>query len=1683
MPLDQVTKDASLIAGGLDPSKFDIDEMGNVSRKVSQIQPTINPKPVEAPIIGGGPSPLGSFGRSAAASALPTAAGLAGGVALPAAATLLAPETGGLSLLALSLLGGMGASYGAGKVQNSLMPKSAQDTLALDEATNPIASRIGGFAPAALAFNPVKGLAALPGVARSIPKAIGPAGLDALTAGERMALGNTAINVGTATGQNIYEQSQSPEPFSLGSLGMDVVGGALLNEPSGIGKSLGFHSGADVDRANLKTRAAALVEAENNSKANASQAPKPVDYATPNPISGNAPLSTSGLMTPRGLGPNILSTPKSDATRKWIEDVSPKPEQLNTMEGEGGIKPKLELSDWDKAELEKASQDLLEQRKAKAELDRQEAAQLVTENSNRALELKNREAELQKSLVQNQVTPTETQPNAFVKNAVGEETSIPTKDYTGVTEQANKEVAAESPADLAARKVEGLGDKYQEKSPLDTANWDELPSEYKAKVASIAAKRGITLQEARSVTDAAGNEKLGVYQGASRTATISGPKGRADTVPHEIRHSYLEDLKNSGISGDRMLYGRAMDIAGGNTAKADELLAMRGGLDGYNRIKTELEGTKLQRFESFYKDFVSRMKYKLGMAKDEDVMRVLSQRQASDAPYGMRGEIVPKADRLTQLRAITNPTEEQAKERAGLEKESQTNNSKDAWKGMGFSSESAIPEGTHRNEDGVVVPDKINMGDSVSARNPNRSFSEGHGEPMITFAGQEKSNAKFQRDKVLATALSKGMSPADAKALSERIIPLNTKYQDSSAIDLPSFSGELRNKEVGRLEEWLRENSKNEKVDEKEWNDRFNRLLELDRQPKDEGKLKAKEGSLYEEPGNPKYASGSAIDKGPESVDLEARKSEILGAKKIISPLDYKTFGPTRTLLDNVRLNNGTEGNALADSAAKTLEERDSIRAKYVHPIDVAYSDTSKTDRELLKRVFIAEDREGRSYRDSLKNEEQRHFYDAVRESLKNKQEDQIKDNQPVFDYKTGEYRLPKVNPNYFPSQVDTAVLKVLQEGNTGSNAFEGLKKDFVDHQISQGNNKEVAEKMFNDFVQGQTPANKLGLKGSGGAENYFKANRISEGVGLPDSWLSKGDVMKDLNRYFSKAANDRAFYRNIESNPDVAKSIGLTKDAWDKPIESSASSIGGKDVNALLETLKGRKYNEDVSTIKGLNRVATALMLGPLTNAHIAISSLANIPNYIRAGDALETLKHTFTNFGEHYENTLKTGYARKDYNGIKEAFDNQNSLGERLGALANGINTLSGRGLVNHVTKGLLQGASEFIVDSNISRATKGDSQAKNLLKQIDPKFDPIITPTPEQKIQLASNLAGMIHGMHDARTLPRWMLHDSAIQPFFSLASWNIAQTNNFMRNVYTPATKGNFEPLLMATLGASIGGYVLKEIREKLADKKSPIPAFEELSASSKGVSGNIPLVAYNLMAMSSMAGYGGILSSLGKVGFDVAYKNMPQGYSFPLNEAVKNVTTTTIHAAQALMEADSMQEYLDIGTKASVDLAKENVQLARLVHSWVVEVPSIAPEAKKAKDVNAANRDLRAWKMAEGMPYQSQQVSSSNPYEDMDVKSYKKTDDVEEAAKMLPSLISKAVDKSDGNPEVLKKELEKIKSNSFQTLPNPDEIPVTFMKYVEYLRKTKGDKAANERIQEYFKENFLNKMKASMVPSF
>jgi len=73
-------------------------------------------------------------------------------------------------------------------------------------------------------------------------------------------------------------------------------------------------------------------------------------------------------------------------------------------------------------------------------------------------------------------------------------------------------------------------------------------------------------------------------------------------------------------------------------------------------------------------------------------------------------------------------------------------------------------------------------------------------------------------------------------------------------------------------------------------------------------------------------------------------------------------------------------------------------------------------------------------------------------------------------------------------------------------------------------------------------------------------------------------------------------------------------------------------------------------------------------------------------------------------------------------------------------------------------------------------------------------------------------------------------------------------------------------------------------------------------------------------------------------------------------------------------------------------------------------------------------------------------------------------------------------RSQGNPDVLRQQLQSLKQNSYQTMPSPQSMPLQFAKYYQYLVATRGQEAAQAVMQDYMRQNAINKAKGSMIPA-
>lgn len=717
-----------------------------------------------------------------------------------------------------------------------------------------------------------------------------------------------------------------------------------------------------------------------------------------------------------------------------------------------------------------------------------------------------------------------------------------------------------------------------------------------------------------------------------------------------------------------------------------------------------------------------------------------------------------------------------------------------------------------------------------------------------------------------------------------------------------------------------------------------------------------------------------------------------------------------------------------------------------------------------------------------FKNQAQRQVWNEYKKVYREQGEEAVKDKQPVYDYHTGQLRLRKLSDVSHPLMLNPKISETIR-ANTDQPEIERLHQEFLADQAKRGIKPDVAERNYQTAVAGIR--GNISSSGSVGNLNWFNANRRAQGVPLPDSW-TRQDFEQNLRAYASRNAADRAHFKYVESNPDVMAQLGETKDAWGNDIPKSNKPVvaGNSHIKILTQEAHGEVGPQGFYTERAGSGAATALFIASpaLSAVHVPISNVAGIVSL--TDNPLQTSRMLWSGL-----KGMTSGIATARANGImvpaarpaSDMWDASLTSAEHLQAFSSIVRRIAS--LNDIVTKGnigFMQAAMRYLVPSKLTRANQGDATAQQWLRKLDPDYAVGKEYTNEQLDKLASTAVGYIHGTNDPRTMPEWMMRDSEVSGFFSIAHWSVAQTDRFMRDVWTPFKNGNYTPLIMSIFGATIGGYIIKDLREQISGKRSPIPSITEIINSERGLSGNAGPLAYNAIAAMQYAGFGGMFSQLAKYPFDMAYKNNPQGAAFPLDEEVSDIAKTSYDVASAIMN-DPNINWVDLAKLVTNHILTSDFRLAREGYYQMINNGIITGTLAERKQLSDKLGQLRRFEQVEGMPFDQAGGIDTNPYMFPEQQEFKREQDLGHAMQELPTLINNIMTQYGDNPDIAMAKLKSLRSNQYATFPDIEAMPLKFMKYLGFLQRTEGPEAANEELQSYMKHKMINQAKSSVVP--
>ena len=851
---------------------------------------------------------------------------------------------------------------------------------------------------------------------------------------------------------------------------------------------------------------------------------------------------------------------------------------------------------------------------------------------------------------------------------------------------------------------------------------------------------------------------------------------------------------------------------------------------------------------------------------------------------------------------------------------------------------------------------------------------------------------------------------------------------------------------------------------------------------------------------NLKYESGSGQDPiedrspwEPAKVNLSNKSARYKNTTDMAPAQDNPlTLGPAERLLgsftNTLRSNYGRSGEVLANAMDHFLHLSRKYSSSHYNHFQEALSGLHGRERDQLYKVFIAEDRAETSYRDTLPAKLQP-VYDAIRSEYKAMGQEAIDAGQPVKT-PSGNTRDRELKEFSFPNMIRPDVIDTII-GRPDSSAAKALKEDFINHQIkmlqarqnmTEDGARKVGEERFNNYRDALRNVNSVNDSA------IFSGNRLTEGVGLPDSWIEP-DLSNALKRYTTRFGNDRAHFDAIEKNPMAMKVLGRNKDYYGRDVQHTEESnaietIGGDDIKFAEQVLQG-KMNQSSPGVDAISNVVNTLLTPGFTTGvwdvlttvgkQVGSTSPLNVPkligSYVKAiGD---TAKYLTTGKAEGYtKNALDTGYAKINRTIFEGLNESQTRMGDRLNKVSNFIRYWNGRQASELLSHSLSQAGGEVQGLVMQTSALAGDKNAQAFMKKLFPEG----WEKADLK-EIGSRIGQLTQGRYDVTELPRWVF-DSNLAPFAKLSRWNIGQGNNFVKYLLDPIKQNpssveNWSRLLTAVLGAGLAGTAIEKLKEELNNRKSQLPTYDELGIAQEN---KYRATLYKLAVTADMAGTFGSFGSLAAMASSkLAGRAAFGGFGFPMVDTAGKFSEETANMVGALLDDPSMENLASVMQHYVPTVASAFVGGSAAISG---AYSRINPESRTAlnKKIGDEFRDMTNYEMLQKGNVKYGQTPAATDYSKTAIRNFKRDrtidqDDIDSAAQNIADRSKTAED--------LMNNLDSATRISDRSMPSMDN-PLEFMRYVRYIRDTQGEENARDLVKGYVQRQGLNEVKKAML---
>jgi hypothetical protein len=580
---------------------------------------------------------------------------------------------------------------------------------------------------------------------------------------------------------------------------------------------------------------------------------------------------------------------------------------------------------------------------------------------------------------------------------------------------------------------------------------------------------------------------------------------------------------------------------------------------------------------------------------------------------------------------------------------------------------------------------------------------------------------------------------------------------------------------------------------------------------------------------------------------------------------------------------------------------------------------------------------------------------------------------------------------------------------------------------------------------------------------------RKAEGYGLPFELIDKNPVRAML-RYGRRAGNDLSYFKNIQSDPEMLKALGLRDQFGENPSGKDLEKIdyigSEKEVQDAMKHIWGKNVSSN-PRFSAAMRLAGNLVMGHGTSIRNILSIPTNAAVYdIRIRDYFKVLG----NLASTRERAYETGAARINTSEFEYLGDmgNPDPWVKNMDKMSQILRKYQGRNLSDKFEGEFFYSLGEEWAKNML--ATKNEAMLKRATGEADYKIPS--KPSQEDISKIASGFTRLTRGSYSPTGLPNWALTGN-IAPFAALNRFGIEKWNNVAKDIVQPLKNGNITPFLRYTLTAvGFTGPLIEQVNELLSGRKGSDLSIKEAMAA-YAQKEDPQIISEKIFSLMQLSSYAGIMGDFMKMA-SRASSGKELSYSNPIGMPLYSLATDTLgeNLGAAIGAIKDGEDPINVLAEFVKTVPLQTLQIGRYLQG------NLSEEGKRKEEF----ADYRKYKEATGESTREELRSSKgNPYSNIDEKEFKRTEDINKAVSLLPTLIQNALKKAGNDPYKLKSEFEKIKSNSFQIMPSIENEPLEFFKYMQYLKDSQGEKVASDRLTTFFKQRALNQVKSSMVP--